>query len=62
VWDLRLIRSRLKDLGLDWDWPEFPPAAAVRSIDEPVKVEIRLGDMPVAKPLANHAEQKPGKQ
>ena len=28
VWDLRLIRQQLKDLGLDWDWPEFPPAAA----------------------------------
>ncbi len=28
IWDLRLIRSRLKALGLDWDWPEFAPAAA----------------------------------
>jgi len=25
VWDLRIIRSRLKAMGLDWDWPEFPP-------------------------------------
>jgi serine/threonine protein kinase/WD40 repeat protein len=23
VWDLRAIRSRLKSMGLDWDWPEF---------------------------------------
>jgi len=23
VWDLRAIRSRLKPLGLDWDWPGF---------------------------------------
>jgi WD40 repeat protein len=23
IWDLRAIRSRLKPLGLDWDWPEF---------------------------------------
>jgi hypothetical protein len=23
-WDLRAVRSRLKPLGLDWDWPEFP--------------------------------------
>jgi WD40 repeat protein len=23
VWDLRLIRQQLKELGLDWDWPEF---------------------------------------
>jgi serine/threonine protein kinase/WD40 repeat protein len=24
VWDLRLLRAGLKELGLDWDWPEFP--------------------------------------
>jgi len=24
VWDLRLIRQQLKELGMDWDWPEFP--------------------------------------
>jgi serine/threonine protein kinase/WD40 repeat protein len=27
VWDLRAIRSRLKPMGLDWDWPEFTPLA-----------------------------------
>jgi WD40 repeat protein len=27
VWDLRAIRQRLKGMGLDWNWPEFPPAA-----------------------------------
>jgi hypothetical protein len=27
VWDLRLIRQQLKELGLDWDWPEFAPEA-----------------------------------
>jgi WD40 repeat protein/tRNA A-37 threonylcarbamoyl transferase component Bud32/Tfp pilus assembly protein PilF len=26
VWDLRLIRQRLKEMRLDWEWPEFPPA------------------------------------
>jgi serine/threonine protein kinase/WD40 repeat protein len=25
LWDLRAMRSRLKTIGLDWDWPEFPP-------------------------------------
>jgi serine/threonine protein kinase/WD40 repeat protein len=25
VWDLRLLRQQLKELGLDWDWPEFTP-------------------------------------
>jgi serine/threonine protein kinase/WD40 repeat protein len=28
VWDLRAIRTRLKHMNLDWDWPEFPPAPA----------------------------------
>jgi hypothetical protein len=27
IWDLRAIRRRLKDMNLDWDWPEFPPVA-----------------------------------
>jgi WD40 repeat protein len=25
LWDLRALRARLKPMGLDWDWPEFPP-------------------------------------
>lgn len=25
VWDLRVLRSSLKAMGLDWDWPEFSP-------------------------------------
>jgi serine/threonine protein kinase/WD40 repeat protein len=40
VWDLRVIRVQLKVLGLDWDWPEFPPAAPAPPLVEPVKVEI----------------------
>jgi WD40 repeat protein len=46
VWDLRLIRRQLKELGLDWDWPEFdpgtesPPPPAVRVVGaEPLGVE-----------------------
>jgi WD40 repeat protein len=27
VWDLRAVRQRLKTMGLDWEWPEFSPAA-----------------------------------
>jgi hypothetical protein len=27
VWDLRLIRAQLADLGLDWDDPPLPPAS-----------------------------------
>jgi tetratricopeptide (TPR) repeat protein len=29
VWDLRLIREELKESGLDWEWPEFPPPQPV---------------------------------
>jgi serine/threonine protein kinase/WD40 repeat protein len=25
IWDLRAIRTRLKAMNLDWDWPEFAP-------------------------------------
>jgi WD40 repeat protein len=28
IWDLRVIRTRLKLMSLDWDWPEFPARAA----------------------------------
>ncbi|RYD33137.1 MAG: WD40 repeat domain-containing protein, partial [Verrucomicrobiaceae bacterium] len=30
-WDLRAIRSRLKTMNLDWNWPEFAPPAAETS-------------------------------
>jgi hypothetical protein len=26
LWDLRRIRQRLVELGLDWDEPPYPPA------------------------------------
>ncbi len=26
IWNLRRIRTRLKAMRLDWEWPEFPPA------------------------------------
>jgi hypothetical protein len=32
TWDLRHLRTRLKELDADWDWPEFPPAAAVEPV------------------------------
>jgi tetratricopeptide (TPR) repeat protein len=43
AWDLRMIRARLKELGLDWDWPEFPAANATDS--STVQVEIDMGDL-----------------
>ena len=45
VWDLRAIRSRLKTMGLDWDWSEFPPAGGPeasrsRFADPPLKIQV----------------------
>jgi hypothetical protein len=40
VWDLRAIRERLKAMDLDWDWPEFPPAATENAAGAPVMVEV----------------------
>jgi hypothetical protein len=46
VWDLRAQRERLKAMGLDWEWPEFPSTERVAGL---ARVEV-LGDGPV---LAN---------
>jgi eukaryotic-like serine/threonine-protein kinase len=40
VWDLRRIRAGLRELHMDWDMPEFPPATSVR---EPAQVELDAG-------------------
>jgi eukaryotic-like serine/threonine-protein kinase len=45
VWDLRLIRQQLKELGLDWDWEEFKPADPGTKAAAPSKVEVLLGDL-----------------
>jgi WD40 repeat protein len=42
IWDLRAIRQRLKGMKLDWDWPEFSPAAAARQSTGYAKVEVRV--------------------
>jgi serine/threonine protein kinase/WD40 repeat protein len=38
VWDLRLIRTELAKLGLDWDAPPLPPAKA----DDPAPLQVEL--------------------
>ena len=48
VWDLRLVRERLKPIGLDWDWDEFRPADPESDAAGPPKVEVLLGHL--AKP------------
>jgi hypothetical protein len=45
VWNLRAIRQRLKVMGLDWDWPEFPPVDRQAQATEPAKVEVFPGDL-----------------
>jgi hypothetical protein len=45
VWDLRLIRAQLKSMGLDWDWPEFAPAAEPDNLrppgpDSPLRIDV----------------------
>jgi WD40 repeat protein len=39
VWDLRAIRTRLKDMNLDWDWPEFPPAPTEKLVPATVTID-----------------------
>jgi WD40 repeat protein/cytochrome c-type biogenesis protein CcmH/NrfG len=40
VWDLRLIRQRLKEMDLDWHWPEFPPAARAKARLRQIRVDL----------------------
>ena len=40
IWDLRLIRAGLAELGLDWDVPPFPPAPPSTPA-LPIKVDVR---------------------
>src|SRR5262249_49196542 len=47
IWDLRAIRTRLKDMNLDWNWPAFPSAPAGAPAAAPVTIEILAGDLAV---------------
>jgi serine/threonine protein kinase/WD40 repeat protein len=55
IWDLRAIRTRLKGMGLDWDWPEFPPAPTGNSAAAPVTIEVLPGDL--AKPTLTREQR-----
>ncbi|HEX5223423.1 MAG TPA: hypothetical protein VFZ59_27935, partial [Verrucomicrobiae bacterium] len=43
-WDLRAIRAHLKDMGLDWDWPEFPGISSARL--SPIVLEVQSEGLP----------------
>jgi WD40 repeat protein/serine/threonine protein kinase len=45
VWDLRAIRTHLKEMNLDWDWPEFPPDENVIVASRPATIEVLPGDV-----------------
>ncbi len=59
VWDLRAIRQRLKVMGLDWDWPEFPPVDRQAQPAELAKIKVLLGDLVTPVPTAR-AKSPPG--
>jgi hypothetical protein len=39
-WDLRAMRVELKAIGLDWDWPEFPPQSDEAKTPPALEVEV----------------------
>jgi serine/threonine protein kinase/tetratricopeptide (TPR) repeat protein/WD40 repeat protein len=45
IWDLRAIRGRLAEMGLDWDLPPYPaPLAAPPEHVKPLQVHLDLGE------------------
>jgi WD40 repeat protein len=43
IWDLRALRAELRELRLDWEWPDFPPAPpAARG---PLRVDVDGGSL-----------------
>jgi serine/threonine protein kinase/tetratricopeptide (TPR) repeat protein len=56
VWDLRKIRKRLEELGLDWDAPAYPEAP--RKSILPLEVAIIGDDLIDPKKMAEHQGRK----
>jgi WD40 repeat protein/Flp pilus assembly protein TadD len=54
VWDLRLIRRRLLEMGLDWNMPPYP-APEQRSSRPLAGMRVDPGDISKQPPLANNA-------
>jgi hypothetical protein len=42
IWDPRALRAELKQLGLDWDQPDYPPAPPGKA-PEPLRVAVGGG-------------------
>jgi serine/threonine protein kinase/WD40 repeat protein len=43
VWDLRQLRAGLKELGLDWAWPEFPETNVGDASHAALSNQVRAG-------------------
>jgi WD40 repeat protein/tRNA A-37 threonylcarbamoyl transferase component Bud32 len=43
IWDLRALRAGLRELRLDWDWPDYPPAQP--AAPGPLRVELDGGTL-----------------
>jgi serine/threonine protein kinase/WD40 repeat protein len=55
VWDLRVIRQQMAELGLDWTLPPYPPPA--ERDGKPLRLEVELGEaMSHARALAKNNE------
>lgn len=57
VWDLRLIRQQLAELGLDWDAPPYPPVVAKTGHALPLTVKVRTG-MPTGPTLTREEKAR----
>ncbi|HXG09325.1 MAG TPA: tetratricopeptide repeat protein, partial [Gemmataceae bacterium] len=64
VWDLRLIRQQLANIGLDWELPPYPELPAGADLAAaPLKVQVDLGDLltrpaPSPRPSAKQLVEK----
>ena len=57
VWDLRLIRARLNEIGLDWEWHPFPAVDRNGTAARPITVKVLAGDLAKPPPILT-PEQK----
>src|SRR5262249_13864710 len=55
VWDLRLIRQRLTEMGLDWDAPQYPAESAKEG---PVEVRVVGAELMDTAKMAEYQRQK----
>jgi tetratricopeptide (TPR) repeat protein len=59
IWDLRLIRKGLQELGLDWDSPPFPPAQPEPAMpDRPLQLQLDLGEMEDEAVIRSHGTRE----